>query len=197
MTIDVREFVESCPICQTEKTDDTLARGQLQNMQLPVEKWQEVDIDFATDLPDTGDGINSIMTVIDKANRMIHLIHCRKSISATETERLYMRYIAKLHGVPRDIYTDRGNQFISKFWREIWGLLGTSLRYSTAYHPQTQGIVERMNAVVIQLFKCTIQEMNELRNGRIIYLQLNLQSIHQWTAALDTHHSFLIMVLTL
>ena len=48
-------------------------------------------------------------------------------------------------------------------WRELWGLLGTFLRYSTMYHHQTQGIVERMNVVVIQLLRCTIQEMNELR----------------------------------
>ena len=42
-------------------------------------------------------------------------------------------------------------------------MLDTSLRYSTAYHPQTQGIVERMNAVASQLLRGTIQEMNELR----------------------------------
>ena len=82
MTVDIREFVESCPICQTEKSDHTLTRGQLQNMNIPVEKWQEVSIDFVTDLPDAGDGINSIMTVIDKATRMTHLIHYSKSISA-------------------------------------------------------------------------------------------------------------------
>ena len=78
MTADIREFVESCPICQTEKSDHTLTRGQLQNMNIPVQKWQEVSMDFVTDLPDAGDGINSIMTVIDKAIRMTHLIHCSK-----------------------------------------------------------------------------------------------------------------------
>ena len=47
------------------------------------------------------------------------------------------------------------------------GLLGTSVRYSTAYHPQTQGIAESTNAVVSHLLRCTIQEMNELREWKI------------------------------
>ena len=77
-------------------------------MNIPVEKWQEVSIDFVIDLPGAGDEINSIMTVIDKATGMTHLIYCSESISATQTAKLYMQCIAELHGIPRVIYTDRG-----------------------------------------------------------------------------------------
>ena len=49
--LDVRDFVNSCTICQTEKSHHTLSEGQLQNPKLPVQKWQEVSIDFVTDLP--------------------------------------------------------------------------------------------------------------------------------------------------
>ena len=75
---DVRKFIESCPICQTERSDHTLTRGQLHNMNLRIEEWQEINIDFVTDLPDFGDEINSIKNVIDKATRVTHLIHCSK-----------------------------------------------------------------------------------------------------------------------
>ena len=81
-------------------------------MNIPVEKWQEVSIDFVTDLPDSGNEINSIMIVIDKSTRMTHLIHCSKWVSAAEAARLFMRYIVRLHGVPRSIYTDRGTIFV-------------------------------------------------------------------------------------
>ena len=64
----------------------------------------------------------------------------------------------KLHGVPKILYSDRGTQFTSTFWKTLWDLTGTQLRYSTAYHPQTQGVVERMNAVVGQLLRCTIHK---------------------------------------
>ena len=162
-TGDVRIFVESCPVCQVEKSDHTLTRGQLQRTEIPEEKWQQVSIDFITDLPETSSGVDSIMTVIDKATRMTHVIPCNKTVTAAETARLYWRYVAKLHGIIRCIYTDRGTQFTSRLWRELWEIMGTQLRYSTAYHPQTQDVVERMNAVIGQMLRCTIHEFNEGR----------------------------------
>ena len=72
--------------------------------------------------------------------------------------------MAKLHGISRYTYTDRGTQFTSRLWRELWEIMGTQLRYSTACHPQTQGVVERMNAVIGQMLRCTIRELNEVRD---------------------------------
>ena len=156
MTGNVREYVESCQICQIEKTDHTLGRGKLQSTSIPEKKWSEVSIDFVTDLPVTKGKKDSICTVVDKATRMVHLIPCRKSTTAAEAARLFWDHIVRLHGVPSVIYSDRGSQFTSQFWRTLWGLTGTQLKFSTAYHPQTQGVVERMNAVIGQLLRCTI-----------------------------------------
>ena len=157
MTVHVREYVEACPICQVEKTDHTLVKGKLQSTSIPEKKWSEVSLDFVTDLPVTRSKKDSILTVVDKATRMVHLIPCRKTTTAAEAAKLYWDNVVKLHGVPRVLYSDRGTQFTSQFWRTLWGLTGTQLRYSTAYHPQTQGVVERMNAVVGQMLRCTIQ----------------------------------------
>ena len=55
----------------------------------------------------------------------------------------------------------KGTQFSSKFWKELWGSFGTGLRYRTAFHPQTQGIVERMNFVIGQMLRCTLAGMND------------------------------------
>ena len=158
MTGNVREYVESCPVCQVEKTDHTLGRGNLQSTSIPEKKWSEVSVDFVTDLPVTKSKKDSILTVVDKATRMVHLIPCRKSTTAAEAAKLYWDNVVKLHGVPSVIYSDRGTQFTSQFWKTLWGLTGTQLRYSTAYHPQTQGVVERMNAVIGQMLRCTLHE---------------------------------------
>ena len=79
-----------------------------------------------TDLPDSGGRINPIMIVANEATIMTRLSHCSKLIAAAKTVRLYMRYIVKLHRVPTAIYTERDTKFVSKFWRELWVLLGTS-----------------------------------------------------------------------
>ena len=74
MAGDIRSFVEACPVCQLEKTDHTLSKGQLQSSKIPEVKWQEVSLDFITDLPRTQNGDTCILAVIDKATRMVHLI---------------------------------------------------------------------------------------------------------------------------
>ena len=162
MAGDVREFVEACPICQLEKTDHTMKKGSLQSLVIPEAKWQEVSVDFVADLPTTSSGEDSIMTVVDRATKMVHLIPCTKTTTAGEAARLYWQHVVRLHGVPRAIHTDRGAQFIGRWWREIWTLLGTKLRYGTAYHPQSQGQVERMNAVVSQTLRCLMSDVSDL-----------------------------------
>ena len=124
-TGDVRILVESCPVCQIEKSDHTLTRGQLQNTEIPEEKWWQVSIDFITDLPETPSGVDSIMIAIDKATRMTHVIPCTKTIIAAQIAQLHWRHVAKLHGIPRCICTDRGTQFSSRLWKELWPIMGT------------------------------------------------------------------------
>ena len=70
----------------------------------------------------------------------------------------------KLHGIPKVIYSDRGSQFVAGSWRELWRLTGTRLAYSTAYHPQTQGVVERMNSVVSQTVRCLLHDIGNPRD---------------------------------
>ena len=102
------------------------------------------------------------MTVVDRATKMVHLIPCKKTTTAGEAARLYWQHVVKLHGVPRAIHTDRGAQFVGRWWREIWSLLGTKLKYGTAYHPQSQGQVERMNAIISQTLRCLMSDIPDL-----------------------------------
>ena len=160
---DIRQIVENCPVCQMEKSDHQLAKGKLMSTQIPEEKWTEISIDFITDLPMSSGNKDTILTVVDKATRMVHLVPCRKNITAVATAQLLWQHIVRLHGVPRCIYSDRGPQFTADSWRELWRLTGTKLSYSSAYHPQTQGVVERMNGIVSQTLRCLIHETNDVK----------------------------------
>ena len=96
---------------------------------------------------------------------MVHLAPCNKNINATDTRKLLWNTIVKLHGIPRAIYSDRGSQFVAGSWRELWRLIGTRLAYSTAYHPQTQGVVERMNSIVSQTVRCLLHDIGNPKDG--------------------------------
>jgi transposase InsO family protein len=58
---------------------------------------------------------------------------------------LYIDRIVGLHGIPRKITSDRGGQFIARFWEQLQESLGTKLIRSSAYHPQTDGQTKRVN----------------------------------------------------
>ena len=89
MAGDIREFVESCPICQLEKIDHTRRKGSLQSLTIPEVKWTKVSIDFIMDLPTIGDAEDSIMIVVDRATKMVHLIPCKKTTTVGEATQLY------------------------------------------------------------------------------------------------------------
>ena len=118
MAGDIKEFVESCPTYQLEKTDHTMKKGSLQSLAILEAKWQEVSVDFITDLPIATEGKDSIITVVDCATKMVHLIPCRKTTTVGEAAQLYWQHVIRLHGVPWAIHADRGAQFVGRWWRE-------------------------------------------------------------------------------
>ncbi|GIL49127.1 hypothetical protein Vafri_5610, partial [Volvox africanus] len=59
--------------------------------------------------------------------------------------RLFFDNVVRLHGVPKNVVSDRGSQFRSKFWEALCKLVGMRVNLSTAYHPQSDGQTERTN----------------------------------------------------
>jgi transposase InsO family protein len=64
-----------------------------------------------------------------------------------------MSRIICLHGVPSKIVSDRGTQFTSKFWERLYETLDTQLRFSSAYHPQTDGQTGRVNQILEDMLR--------------------------------------------
>jgi transposase InsO family protein len=71
---------------------------------------------------------------------------------------LCIAHILNLHGVPKTIVSDRGPQFVSKFWEEPHKSLGTKLLHSSAYHPQTSGQTERVNQILEDMLWACVME---------------------------------------
>jgi hypothetical protein len=76
---------------------------------------------------------------------MAHFIPCKESHTASELANLFVTNVWKLHGFPKSTISDRGTTFNSKLMKAIYERIGTSPSFSTAYHPQTDGVTERIN----------------------------------------------------
>jgi hypothetical protein len=94
-------------------------------------------MDFINGLPKTPKDNNSIWVIVDRLTKVAHFIPMHTTCGGDNLARLYIDNILKLHGVPKSIISDRGVQFVSKFWRSRHQALKTNLDYSSAYHPQT------------------------------------------------------------
>src|ERR1700678_2260362 len=112
-------------------------------------------MDFITDLS-ISTGHDSIMVVVDRLSKMAHFIPCSKTITSEQTASLIFQHVVRLHGLPDNIISDRGPQFISRFWSHLFQQLGTSVNLSSAFHPQTDGQSEQVNQVLEQYLRCIV-----------------------------------------
>ena len=105
-------------------------------------------MDFIVGLPKTAKGFDSVWVIIDRLTKKAHFLPVKTDHPVVVYAQLYIARILSLHGIPKTIVSDRGPQFVSKFWRELHKSLGTKLLHSSAYHPQTSGQTERVNQIL-------------------------------------------------
>jgi hypothetical protein len=116
-------------------------------------------MDFIVGLPRTRTGYDSIWVVVDRLTKAAHFIPVKTTYNSAVLAELYMARIVCLHGVPKKIVSDRGTQFTSHFWQQLHEALGTHLKFSLAYHPQTDGQTERTNQILEDMLRaCALQD---------------------------------------
>lgn len=93
--------------------------------------------------------------VVNRFSRMVHFIPCKRTPDVMNVAQLFFREVYRLHDLPMSIVSDRDIRFISHFWRSLWKSVNTSLNFSSAYHPQTDGQTEVVNRS-LDLLRCLV-----------------------------------------
>ncbi|KAG1935783.1 retrotransposable element [Pimephales promelas] len=157
MSRDVRNFVLACSVFATGKTSNRPPDGLLQPLPVPSRPWSHIALDFITALPPS-QGHTVVLTVVDRFSKAAHFIPLPKLPSAKETAVSVIDHVFRLHGLPTDVVSDRGPQFVSKFWREFCRLLGATVSLSSGFHPQSNGQTERANQDLERTLRCLVSK---------------------------------------
>ncbi|MBW0587481.1 hypothetical protein O181_127196 [Austropuccinia psidii MF-1] len=87
---------------------------------------------------------NACLIIVDMFNKSMRCLPCHKEDTAVDTALLFWNNIISTCGVPKIIISDRDPKFTSELRTNLYDMLGTKLEFSAAYHPQTDGLAERI-----------------------------------------------------
>ena len=153
MKREVAQYVSECDICKRVKASHLRPADLLQPLTIPSEKWEDISMDFIVGLPKTAKGYDSIWVVVDRLTKSAHFIQVKTGYKSHQYAELYIARVVSLQGVPKTIISDRGSQFVARFWEQLQASLGTQLIRSSGYHPQTDGQTERINQILEDMLR--------------------------------------------
>lgn len=150
---DVKKYINSCDQCQRNKPDLQRPAGLFMPLDIPSQRWDTVSMDFIVRLPKTARQFDAITVFVDKLSKQVHFCPSKTTDTASDVARLFFDQVFRLHGMPRNIISDRDSRFTGKFWTALMKLMGTKLSMSTAFHPQSDGQTERANRTLEEMLR--------------------------------------------
>jgi hypothetical protein len=116
MKRETARYVSECDNCRKVKADYMKSGGLLQPLSVPNWKWDDISINFIVGLTLTACKFNSIWVIVDRLTKSAHLIPVNTNYNVQKYAEIYIARVLYLHGIPKTIISDRGSQFVARFW---------------------------------------------------------------------------------
>lgn len=147
MLADVQQWCRKCDICASKKGPSSRNKGPLQtyNVGAPFER---VAVDILGPLPVSSSGNKYVLVFADYFTKWPEAIPVPDQKAETVAEALITNVVSRF-GVPLEIHSDQGRNFIAEVFHKMWEILGTNQTQTTALHPQSDGMVERFNRTIL------------------------------------------------
>lgn len=139
---DIAQWVRTCHACQRAKVV-THTKAPVQHLPTPTRRFQHIHVDIVGPL-EPSQGHRFLLTIMDRYTRWPEVIPLMDITALTCARALLTHWIARF-GIPDRITTGRGRQFMSQLWAGLAEHTGVELCHTTAYHPQGNGLVERLH----------------------------------------------------
>jgi transposase InsO family protein len=141
MSADITAWCKDCQSCARAKVTRQLAIG-VEPIAIPGHRFTHIHLDIVGPLPASSDGAAYLLTMIDRSTRWLEAVPLSSTEATTCTAAFLSTWVARF-GVPAVVTTDRGPQFTGHVWAEFCKKLGIQHITTTAFHPQSNGMVER------------------------------------------------------
>ena len=148
---DVAEVVRNCPVCSRNRIHER-KRTSFLKLFPATEPLEYVAMDILGPLPKTEHGHRFLLVICDRFSKLTRTVPLR-SISALVVAKAFCEHWVFVYGPPRYLLTDNGTQFTAKFFLAVCRDLGIAKVFTTAYHPQTNGQVERFNRTILNALR--------------------------------------------
>jgi len=156
----IGQYVSTCDLCLRTKLIRQAPVDELHPLRIPDSRWDMLSVDFVVELP-LSSRHDAVMTVVDSVSKWTHFIPTHTTVTAEGAARLFLHQVWKLHGLLKCVVSDRGPQFVARFTRELYRLLGIKLVSSIAWHPQTNGQTECINQELDQYLQLFVNERQD------------------------------------
>lgn len=157
--VDTAFWAEHCWPCQARKRSGKLNHWPEVFREMPPCAFDTVAVDFFGPLPPTTAGHTHILVVQDLYSRWVHAYAMHPAqVTAIGVAEVLVDHYYTLHGVARVLLSDRGSQFASELSKAVHRFMGTRKLFTTAYHPQCNGMVERFMQSLAQMLAMVVCE---------------------------------------
>ncbi|UYV67845.1 hypothetical protein LAZ67_5002210, partial [Cordylochernes scorpioides] len=146
----VRKYVAHCQDCQRRKRQPQLPPGLLQPIPVPIAAFEKVGMDLLGRFPTSMCGNRLIIVCTDYLTKFA-ITKALPTSESVEVAKFFIKDVILKHGAPREVITDRGRNFTSSMIRDLNKHCRITHRTTTAYHPQTNGLTERLNKTIADM----------------------------------------------
>lgn len=177
---DVEGWVRGCWRCTTRKAKSGGKQpGLLLPLPNPSEPWRVVHLDLISGLPLTTSGNDAILLVVDRFTKRVVATPLRMAEGNSSAEKIadiFLRSVVRWKGVPAVIIGDRDPRWTAAFFKETWEKLGVSIKLSSAYRPQSNGLAERANRTLIEALRTVADQYPERWDEALVAVEFGLNT---------------------
>jgi transposase InsO family protein len=150
LVADAERWCASCVQCLEAKSPARQHRIRLEAVPVPGAPWDLVSVDATGPFPTTKNGNTQIVVFTDHLTRWVEAFAVPDIKTSTLADLLVERIVCR-HGAPRTLLSDQGSSFVSELAAAVYHRLGVNKIQASAYHPQTNGLVERYNRTMKEM----------------------------------------------